>query len=625
MTLTACIAALVLCAYALGVLFLEQEQLVDRLHMLGRPERDILIVGIDDASILEIGQWPWSRSVYAEFLSRVSSASVVGIDIAFSEDSRFGPEDDERLAAALAYYGERTRIVLPMHVERGKELAPPLPLFTSSTNTGFSTVRRALDGVVREITTEESSIPSFAYAVIASQASAAAAPTHLGYTGPAGTYPIFSFVDVYRGLVPEHVFDGAIVLVGATTPLLHDEVLTPFGAMSGVEYHANVIQFLRSGVRFREFPTSASLFLLFGIVAAVSICVYIIRRSLLLLGALMFLGVLLVVAFVVSFTIHVVLPGLYMGIAFAVSSMATVAYQYGVESRDRRFLRKSFAYYLDRTALEALLRDPSRMKLGGERKVLTVFFSDIRSFTTISEGLDPETLTRSLNEYLSTMTDIIMDHRGVVDRYVGDSIAAFWNAPLDNPNHARDACLAALAMSTALRNVNEHFVKTGRPPFAMGIGINTGLVVVGNIGSSRRFSYSTVGDTANYGSRLEGLTKKYAVECIVSDSTYEAVKDDETFRFRFLDTVIVKGKTESKRIYELMTKPITSELDQVLETFARGRALYECGQWREAIVQFDQALASCDDGPSRQFRERCGYFLKNPPTAWNGVFVFDEK
>jgi adenylate cyclase len=231
-----------------------------------------------------------------------------------------------------------------------------------------------------------------------------------------------------------------------------------------------------------------------------------------------------------------------------------------------------------------------------------------------------------LNEYLEEMSEAIMQNQGLVDKYIGDAVMAFWGAPLPNEKHAVMACESVLAMTKALAKLNQKWEQEGRPAFTIGVGISTGNVVVGNMGSRRRFNYSIIGDEVNFAARIEGLTKIYGVGCIIGESTYEAIAHVTHLPTRLIDEVMVKGKTQPRRIYELITFAVTETTKQGLEQFSAGQKHYQAGEFESAMKYFTAAL-SCipNDRPSQLFLERCEQLLLTPPKNWNGVFEFTTK
>ncbi|MEK7452091.1 MAG: adenylate/guanylate cyclase domain-containing protein, partial [Patescibacteria group bacterium] len=337
----------------------------------------------------------------------------------------------------------------------------------------------------------------------------------------------------------------------------------------------------------------------------------------------------------IAFGFHIMVPLFYELLAFVFAILASLLFEYISTAKEKAFIKNSFQYYLTPHVIEQILKDPEKLKLGGEKRNMTILFSDIRGFTTISEALTPEELTQLLNDYLTAMTDIIMDQNGVVDKYIGDAVMAFWGAPLDNPVHAEDACLSAIAMMKRLRVFNAQ----SKTPLHIGIGLNTGDVVVGNMGSHKRFNYTVMGDVVNLASRLESLTKYYRVSILVTEETMmqategvvkgakgsEGAEGVNELRFRELDLVIVKGKKEPKKIFELIVDDPSEVLDQALEAFQCGRDAYTKGNWDEATAAFQKAIDLHDDGPSHLFIERCEKLKLHPPENWSGVYAFESK
>ena len=230
-----------------------------------------------------------------------------------------------------------------------------------------------------------------------------------------------------------------------------------------------------------------------------------------------------------------------------------------------------------------------------------------------------------MNEYFTLMSNNIMDHKGLVDKYIGDAIMAFWGAPVPNESQAGDACMAALVMSANLKNLNTKWKELGVPSIGIGIGLNTGEVIVGNMGSEKRFNYTIMGDEVNFGSRLEGLNKTYGTQCIISEETWNAVKNDTRFIIRELDNVMVKGKKQPKLIFELITTSEIKELEQILSLFSQGRMEYTKGNFKQAAGIFEQILKIYPDGPSQTFLERCLYLIEHAPLEWNGIYEFETK
>jgi adenylate cyclase len=302
-------------------------------------------------------------------------------------------------------------------------------------------------------------------------------------------------------------------------------------------------------------------------------------------------------------------------------------YQYSFEFRQKRFIKTAFSQYLAPPVVNQLIENPSLLKLGGERKVLTAFFSDVVGFSTISEKLSPDELVGLLNSYLTEMTDIIMKYEGTVDKFEGDAIIAFFGAPIPFEDHARRACMVALEMQNRLVEMRAQWRQEGKHELYMRIGLNTGLMVIGNMGSKMRMDYTIMGDSVNLASRLEGVNKEYNTQTMISQYTYDQIKED--FEVRELDNIRVAGRNEPVKIYELLDKKgrVDAKVLEVLRHFNQGIVFYQDRQWQEAMLCFEKALEINEqDGPSATYYERCSQFLKNPPPKnWDGVFTMATK
>jgi adenylate cyclase len=316
-------------------------------------------------------------------------------------------------------------------------------------------------------------------------------------------------------------------------------------------------------------------------------------------------------------------PLLTLGLCYLTILMYHVIF----EQSQQRALKGALSQYLSPGVMEEVVRDPSAIKLGGEKREMTVLFSDIRGFTSFSETLDPEKLVRILNLYLTRMSDIIFKNEGTIDKYMGDAIMAFWGAPKTQPDHARMACLTGLEMMEELKKLNLELEQEGIPKLNMGIGLNTGPMSVGNMGSSRRFDYTVMGDSVNLGSRLEGLNKEYGTNLIVSESTLAMAGED--MRARFLDLVAVKGKKEPAAVYELISVDgkLDPEREAALAAYEQGVERYKMGDYAGALPHFEEALRlNGHDGASAVYVERCRELAENPPPAdWDGVYVMTHK
>ena len=306
--------------------------------------------------------------------------------------------------------------------------------------------------------------------------------------------------------------------------------------------------------------------------------------------------------------------------------LINIVYNYLSFDKERQEIKKTFQYYLAPEYIEKLAENPEHLKLGGEEKEMTIFFSDIRGFSSISEKLSVKDLVQLLNEYLTAMTDIVMENKGVVDKYIGDAVMAFWGAPLDDAEHSSNSVKAGLEMLKKLEELNNEWQKKSWPEIKIGIGVNTGEVMVGNMGSSRRFNYTVMGDNVNLASRLEGLTKYYGTPLIVGEKVYENVKDK--YCARPLDTVAVKGKKQPIKIFEILgEKKFENNWADIISLTQKALELYYGQKWDEAIKAFEK-LAEIDKKSriSELFIGRCRELKKNHPSGdWNGVWEMETK
>jgi adenylate cyclase len=304
-------------------------------------------------------------------------------------------------------------------------------------------------------------------------------------------------------------------------------------------------------------------------------------------------------------------------------------YKYITEEKERKKVKGAFAHYLSPEVITQVLDNPEQLQLGGVRKELTVFFSDVRGFTTISESLTPEQLCTFMNAYFTPMTDIILKSQGVLDKYIGDAIMAFWGAPIALPQQADIAAEASLNMLYALDKVQADFKAKGFPNIDMGIGLNTGPMSVGNMGSDERFCYTVMGDSVNLGARLEGLTKEYGIKIMISEFTVARLIQKHHL-LRDLDDIRVKGKNEPIKVFHLIRPDLLPQerlIHTLIETFQAARALYRQQRWEEALTLFQECLhIHPKDGPSLLYCERIQDYRQRPfIEAWDGVYTFKHK
>lgn len=455
----------------------------------------------------------------------------------------------------------------------------------------------------------------------------------------ARTYPAYSVGAVLRSFVqreqgeppllsPER-FKDKIVFVAATAAGTYELRVTPLSPYTpGVLVHMAALDNLLQG-RFMK-PAPAWAF----VAATLALCLGTAWSFMLLPFQVLKLGAAAVLAWayhaltVHAFTEHRVwmeMVGPLGALVFTFGAVATV--EFLTEGRQRRQLRAVFDRYMAPDVVEEIMRNPAEIKLGGEKRELTVSFSDVAGFTTIAERLPPEELVGLLNDYLSAMTDIILKHRGNVNKYLGDGIMAIFGAPRGEPNHATLACLAALESQQTLARLREAWKAKGHPDIVARIGINSGPLVVGNVGSQARMEYTVMGDSVNLASRLEGANKYYGTAVLLGPRTYELAKDD--VEAREVDRLRVKGKREPVVVYELLgvKGALPPDRAKPLALYREGLTLYQCRDFEEAKRRFDAVLElDPGDGPSHVYRERTAAYLATPPPGdWDGVFELPSK
>ncbi|MGZ2484203.1 adenylate cyclase [Rhizobium pisi] len=537
-----------------------------------------VIVAIDEPSLADINaQWPWPRSLHAELVTqlRAAGARVIGLDIIMAEPSN--PGNDAAITKAvgpdIVLAGDETLIETPQASQLIR--ATPLPQLTQAgAVTGIASIDLSGDGIFRRIPGYEDGFAAMlANASGAAQASLPAGRLIQSF-GPARSYPTVSY---YQALDPENLlppgyFKDRVVLVGLSlqnAPEIDkggvDAFATPYTVhtgklVSGVEVQATIYDNIRRGLSIAEarLPTVAACILISVLLAAATVwrstgwlTIVTSAAALLAFAAVSFAGIRLA---------HVFVSPLGPVVAYISVAFGQAAFDYAEERRNKRQIIRAFAQYISPDLVRRLANDPSQLKLGGERRTLSVLFSDVRGFTTIAETMkdDPEQLTGLINRLLTPLSDVVMDHGGTIDKYMGDCIMAFWNAPLDDPDHALHAVRASLAMQAAISRLNsrlerEAAARGGKPHvLKMGVGINTGECIVGNMGSTRRFDYSCLGDSVNLASRLEGASKNYGVALLLGEETARLVS--ETYIVVELDRIIVKGRTVPSPVFTVVHK-----------------------------------------------------------------------
>ncbi len=448
------------------------------------------------------------------------------------------------------------------------------------------------------------------------------------YRGPRGSFPYVSAWKVLDGSADRRLLEGKIVLVGTSAPGLLDLRSTPVeNVFPGVEVHANIISGILDG-RIRHHPAWVTGFEFLQLVVV----------ALLLTAALTWLPPLsatlataVVTLLVLGLSMlawngNLILPLASTLLLILLLFVFHMTWGFFAESRGKRQLAQMFGQYIPPELVDEMSESGHEFSLEGESREMTVLFSDVRGFTSISEGLEPKQLTRLMNALLTPLTRVIHQHRGTIDKYMGDAIMAFWGAPLPDGDHARHALYAAFDMMKALEEMQQEFRDQGWPEIRIGIGLNTGSMNVGNMGSEFRVAYTVLGDAVNLGSRLEGLTKAYGVDIIVSDSTRSQIPE---FLFRELDLVRVKGKQEPVAIFE----PIghKNDVDEAtrgeLARYRQALRAYRQQDWDKAEVEFFNLNREHPDSLLyRLYLERIARYRQSPPgNDWDGVFTHTSK
>lgn len=658
------------------------------------PEVVVVTVGQPDLDFMrEQGiTWPWPRQLYApiiEFCQRGRARAVI-FDILYTEESVYGPADDQALAQAVKEFG---RVFLPFFLTRRETdkkteaeqlldrarlavsgsppsgitvyqgVTPPIaPLLQAAAGLGNVESAPDRDGVYRRVPLVSACqgrlLPLLAFAAYARlqapgewrfaggelcQGQWRLPLDHQGrlllrFRGPSRSHRHLSAANVIQSEVrlkhghppiysPQDL-EGKWVLVGFTAPGLMDLKPTPLAPVyPGVEIHATLLDNLLQGDFLKPVsPWVMRLTALFG-AAAVTLGVLWTTRLWATLavpaGLFTALAALSLWLFTVGWWADPVLPGSSLGLGFGLAA----AYSYATEGRQKQAIRRMFAQYMSEKVIAHLMAHPELLKLGGERRRVTVYFSDLAGFTSLSERLSPEEVVNLLNEYLSLMTDIILEEEGTVDKFEGDAIMAFWGAPLPQEDQALRACRAALRQQRALADLNRRLVGKGLPPLTMRIGLHTGEAVVGNLGSQSRFDYTVIGDAVNLASRLEGLNKFYGTLIMASEATREECRD--AVEFQELDQVAVKGREMPVTVFQVLALKgeLTPEDARVREQFEEALRCYRQRKFSEAARGFQEILqTSPEHGPARTYLERCQAFSAHPPGPdWDGVFRPEAK
>jgi adenylate cyclase len=535
-----------------------------------------IIVAIDEPSLAEIGQqWPWPRSLHARLIEalRKAGAKALAFDVIFAEPAA-DPATDEALKRSLGsdvvLAGDETVIDTPQALQHIR--VEPLAAFTDAgAKTGIASIVPDGDGILRRL-------PRFPDSLAAELLRAAGHEVEvpddvlLQSFGPPRTYQTVSYYQALEPdtFLPPDFFRGRVVMVGFS--LQNSPTIAEGGAdvhatsftirsgrlVAGVEIHATVYDNLATGLYIGRAALPVSLL---SIAAGAGLAGIAVRRRTgwrTVAGGVLALAAIAVGSFLALRFGRVFVPPFAPALAFVLVIGSQGAWDFAAERRLRRGITRAFSQYLSPPLVQRLADDPSLLKLGGEVRTLSILFCDIRGFTTIAEAMkdDPEGLTHLINRLLTPLSDIVLAGGGTIDKYIGDCIMAFWNAPLDDPDHVLHAVRAGLDMLAALDRLNAEFaeeaIRSGSPPLRLGIGIgiNTGDCVVGNMGSTQRFDYSALGDAVNLASRLESASKEVGVSLVIGESTARLVSAH--LPVVELDRLTLKGKTKATTLYTVV-------------------------------------------------------------------------
>ncbi len=551
-----------------------------------QPTTPIVIVSIDESSVIELNeQWPFPRAMHAQLIQTLASAKplAIGVDLIFDVPSRRGAEDDEALGAAVARAGNVVLGSAPQIDRQARydrvDANLPLPVIRrGAAGVGPVNLDTERDDHVRRAPLRVFVPPRYELAFDAQihqrlkAVGVAVAPLPdrdeilVNFNGPPRTFPWVSYSQVLKGEVPAEYFHDKVVLIGPTSKLMHDIFPTAFARgddqMPGVEIHANVVETYVRGNYVREVPVVVSTVL--AVVAALLGAALVVRlqagRAFLTAALLWF--VLAVFAYVGFLYFDVWMRGMAGTLALGLGYGVTVVENFVREQREKRRLSQFFSPEV----LREVVRHRDDNSLGSTRRLVTVLFSDIRGFTTLSERLEPEQVAEMLREYLTEMTEIVFKHGGTVDKYIGDCVMALYNVPFPDPDHAAKAVRTGLEFQEKTLEVSKRWEEKLGVRIRNGVGINTGEAVVGTLGSRQRLEYTAIGDTINLGARLESITKDYHVGIIISEDTHKLLKGE--FMTRELGEVLVKGKSQPVKIFAVLPGSLRKHPRVALEAAA---------------------------------------------------------
>jgi adenylate cyclase len=619
-----------------------------RMRPLSPPPREILIAGIDSDSFRVLNHgWPWPRRYHARLIDRLTraGASLIVFDVFFGEPT--DPKDDRLLTEAVKKSG---KVVLARVIESTQDplfsrqiiLNPLESLSAAACGVGVSLLTPDADGVVRHFhltLAGQKTLPSEVIRLLRPKMTFP--PDFSGlirYTGPPQHLESISYyriLDENESVLRERV-EGRVVLVGRTiedNPLSQGQVdafRTPYSRgpkvfMSGVEIQGNVMYDLLTGTWGREISPAWRTAMYLGFFLAFSlVAVYLSPgASLGVLAALclvIFLGAWVALAF-----FRIWLEPVLLGLGL-VSIYGVTLFSHHLSSlQEKRWLHQAFTHYVPQEVVDTLLAHPERLKLGGVELEATVMFADLAGFKELSQNMAPRDLVNLLSDYFTPLTDIVLAHGGTLDKYMDSSLMAVWGAPLPQADHARRACQAALAMQRRIADDLRERQARGQAFLGLSLGLHSGQVMAGNVGSRERFNYTIMGDTVNLAHRLQGLNRHYGTHLIVSDASRSQA--GEGFFMRELDQVQVRGRKQPVTIFELVWVAPGEPIPLWLSSFEEGRTAYRKRDWQSAVLHFEEVIRlKPEDGPAALYLRRCRRYREAPPPAdWKGVAVVEGR
>lgn len=667
--------------------FLEHKSYDARIKMtasFSRPSDSIVLVIIDQVSLdwaveTRGWSWPWPRSAYGDIVEYFSlaDASSVAFDVLYSEPSLYGAQDDEAFALANTEYGHTINAVHFLGNKYTQQVRPIDIIAESSAVLSNVVSVSDSDGVVRRarlfVETDNQFFPTLGIAPLVLEMARDSNETidvdssanftqediakivneygipvledgtmYLRYRRsldefiPYRASQILESLEAVRQgtepLLPPELFADSYVFFGFFAPGLYDLSTTSVSnKYPGVGVHITMLDTILNNNYIQPVSLWISILFMFFVAFLGGFTVFVGEMltshhvgTLVTVVSTPIVFFLLIVFSYVLFALGWYLPLIAPLVGFTSAFGGSVFLSYNMEGRQRRYLKAAFRQYLSTAVVDELIAHPERLKLGGERREISIYFSDVQGFTSISENLSPEDLTTLLNDYLSAMTDIILDAGGTVDKYEGDAIIAFWNAPTAQENHARIVLEVAVQSQERMVELRAGFEKRLGFPMHMRVGLNTGFAVVGNMGSTHRFDYTIVGDTVNLAARLEGLNKQFGTYILCSETSKKAaLAKGSDLEFREMGRVAVLGKKEAVYIFEPMRATTYAERSAVFKVFAEALEFFYQGRFAESLELFDSI--SEEDPPSRHYAVKCRGFIASPPDNWDGVWRATEK